>query len=87
MVKEDCMKILDYLNPLNLVKLITGSIGNKYVASLVRQILSVLAGYLAAIGIPKTDINNFQSAAENILVPLIIYFIAQAASFAEKNKK
>jgi hypothetical protein len=54
-----------------------------FITSIVRHLLSALAGSLIALGIADNDAHSFLNASEPIVSGILIYIIAQAASFAK----
>jgi hypothetical protein len=56
-----------------------------FITSIVRHLLSALAGSLIALGIAENHANSFLTASEPIVSGILIYIIAQAASFAKVN--
>jgi hypothetical protein len=54
-----------------------------FITSIVRHLLSALAGSLIALGIAEKDAVGFLSASEPIISGVVLYAIAQAASFAK----
>jgi len=59
---------------------------NIVIASIVRHLLSALAGSLIAIGIADNDAHSFLLASEPVVTGLVIYVAAQAWSFAAKRR-
>ncbi len=60
---------------------------NKYLASIVRHLLSASAGVLISIGIPAAQVAAFTGAANPIIVGIVFYLVSQASSLLEKKKK
>ena len=62
---------------------------NKYGASVIRHALTALAGFLVAWGI-VADVGELQpwiNQTADLLLAIIIYLLAQGASFADKKGK
>lgn len=52
-----------------------------FIASIVRNLLQVLAGVLLAYGVNESDASQWVQASEPIVTGLILYVIAQLWSF------
>lgn len=60
--------------------------GSKYSKSIARTLAAVVAGVLLKAGIPEEVVTQFTLGLEPVIAGLIIYLLAQAASFLDKFK-
>jgi hypothetical protein len=60
---------------------------NMILASVIRHLLSALAGSLVYIGVSDHEATSFLQAAEPVVTGAIVYGAAQAWSVIEKKKK
>ena len=58
-----------------------------FVASIVRNILQVLAGALLAYGVNDLDADKWVAASEPIVTGLVLYVFAQVWSLVDKKTK
>jgi hypothetical protein len=52
-----------------------------FIASIVRNLLQVVAGALVAYGVTNQDASAWVTASEPVITGLILYIVAQAWSF------
>lgn len=60
---------------------------NLILASVVRHLLSALAGSLVYIGVTDHEASNFLQAAEPVVTGALVYGAAQAWSVVDKKKR
>lgn len=60
---------------------------NKYVASLIRHALTIVAGWLAAIGLSEELIHQFTVANFEVLLAVALWLVAQGWSLLEKKNR
>lgn len=60
---------------------------SKWAGSAARHLMSVVAGFLLAIGVAPELVEKFTASGSEILVAVIVYLVAQAWSFAEKKRE
>jgi hypothetical protein len=60
---------------------------NLFLASVVRHLLSALAGSLVYIGVTDHDATSFVQAAEPVVTGAIVYGAVQAWSLVDKKRR
>lgn len=56
-------------------------------ASIVRHLLTLVAGSLLTIGVSEADAHNLATAAEPVLSGAVLYGVSQVWSLKDKKKK
>jgi hypothetical protein len=57
------------------------------ISSIVRHLLTLVAGGLLSVGVAKSDAENFASCAEPIASGVALYVLGQGWSLVDKKKK
>jgi hypothetical protein len=60
---------------------------NPFFTSVVRHLLTLVAGGLIAVGVGERDAANLVQAAEPVVGGLLLYGMSQAWSWFDKRKK
>jgi hypothetical protein len=60
---------------------------NPFLTSVVRHLLTLVAGGLIAVGVGERDAANLVQAAEPVVGGLLLYGMSQAWSWFDKRKK
>lgn len=58
-----------------------------FIGSIVRHLLTLVAGSLIGAGVSEHDATNLTQAAEPVVGGLIIYLLSQGWSFFDKKKR
>lgn len=59
---------------------------NRYLQSIVRHVMTVVAGWLAAIGVASETVTAFTDSATQVAIAILIWLLAQGWSLLDKKK-
>lgn len=57
------------------------------ISSIVRHVLTLVAGGLLTVGIAESDASNLANALEPVISGVVLYGVGQAWSILEKKKR